>query len=353
MWKWRNPGRKMRKIRRELILVPGLPVAHERTRCGRVLPICGPEGAGNLEKRTTGLCLANGHLRQGSIRLWIARLSIDGYLIFRNSWRCTVRVETTSRHFPRRPPRDPGGQMKPYADPDAAIWGAGDAKLRTTFLLIHRSLNPMRPNCRGQISFSSTALESRFCLFVCSRRDGRFARSCHFLRLMWVVGLAGGAPCSVAARATHTSIPPRLSRWAAERSMCQTRPPQRRRQQDYGLLPNKGCCRNSGRNEIECDSRCRRRARRSSAHRRAAPILSDNSHRNGKKCRCGAGMPCSGTDKPDPVHLWRSPEASRSGIGRSVPSVLLHLNVPAILANFSACRRAPGDRSRPVSPRDA
>ena len=35
-----------------------------------------------------------------------------------------------------------------------------------------------------------------------------------------------------------------------------------------GPLPNRGWCRNSGRNEIGCGNRCRRRARRSSARRR-------------------------------------------------------------------------------------
>jgi hypothetical protein len=36
--------------------------------------------------------------------------------------------------------------MKPYADPDAAIWGVRDGKLRTTSLCsIRRSLEAMRP----------------------------------------------------------------------------------------------------------------------------------------------------------------------------------------------------------------
>ena len=51
-----------------------------------------------------------------------------------------------------------------------------------------------------------------------------------------------------------------------------------------GPLPNRGWCRNSGRNEIGCGNRCRRRARRSSACRRAAPALWDTSHRNGRPC---------------------------------------------------------------------
>jgi len=52
---------------------------------------------------------------------------------------------------------------------------------------------------------------------------------------------------------------------------------------------------------------------------RAAPDLWDNSHRNGKRCQSDAGTLCSGTDKPDRVHLWQLLEASRSGIARPVP----------------------------------
>jgi hypothetical protein len=36
---------------------------------------------------------------------------------------------------------------------------------------------------------------------------------------------------------------------------------------------------------------------------------------------------CSGTDKPDPVHLLQSLEASRNGIGRSVPWISSHYPV--------------------------
>jgi hypothetical protein len=43
--------------------------------------------------------------------------------------------------------------------------------------------------------------------------------------------------------------------------------------------------------------------------------------RNGKQYRCGADTPCSGTDKPDPVHLRQLLEASRSGTARFVPSI--------------------------------
>jgi hypothetical protein len=110
---------------------------------------------------------------------------------------------------------------------------------------------------------------------------------------MWpVVGLTGDGRSSAAGRATYTSTPPRSSRWAAERPMCQTRPPRLRRPLGCGPLPNRAWCRNSGRNEIECDSRCRRRVRRPSAGHRAAPVLSDTSRRNGRRCRCGAGTPC-------------------------------------------------------------
>ena len=47
-------------------------------------------------------------------------------------------------------------------------------------------------------------------------------------------------------------------------------PPRPRRPPSCGPLPNKRCCRNSGKNEIESGSRCPRRARRSFARRRAA-----------------------------------------------------------------------------------
>jgi hypothetical protein len=69
------------------------------------------------------------------------------------------------------------------------------------------------------------------------------------------------------------------------------------------------------------NNRCRRRARRPSAPHRAAPALLENLRRNGKQYRCGADTPCSGTDKPDPVHLWQLLEASRSGTARFVPSI--------------------------------
>jgi hypothetical protein len=101
--------------------------------------------------------------------------------------------------------------------------------------------------------------------------------------------------------------------------MCQTRPLQRHRPQGCDLPPNKAWCRNSGRNEIECDSRCRRRARKPFAHHRAVSALSDNCHRSGKQCQSDAGTPCSGTGRPDRVHPWQLLEASRSGIVRSVP----------------------------------
>jgi hypothetical protein len=153
------------------------------------------------------------------------------------------------------------------------------------------------------------------------------------------VGSAGGAPCSPVGRATGTSTPPRSSRWAAKRPTCRTHLLQPRRPLGCGLLPNKAWCRNSGRNEIESDNRCRRRARKSSAHRRAGPALSDNSHRNGNRCRCGAGTPCSGTDKLDPVHPWQLLEASRSGIARSVPPPPPNL-VGRILTDPVGSRRA-------------
>jgi hypothetical protein len=73
------------------------------------------------------------------------------------------------------------------------------------------------------------------------------------------------------------------------------------------------------------NNRCRRRARRPSAPHRAAPALLENLRRNGKQYRCGADTPCSGTDKPDPVHLWQLLEASRSGTAGS-----FHRSPPAL-----------------------
>lgn len=113
--------------------------------------------------------------------------------------------------------------------------------------------------------------------------------------------------------------PPRSSRWAVERLTRRMHPPRPRRPLGCGPLPNKASCRNSDKNEIGCGSRCRHRAHRSSARRRAAPALWDTSHRNGKPCQCAAGTPCSGTGKPAPVHLWQLLEESRSGIARFVP----------------------------------
>ena len=110
-------------------------------------------------------------------------------------------------------------------------------------------------------------------------------------------------------------------RRAVERLTRRMPLPRPRRPLGCGPLPNKGWCRNSGKNEIGCGSRYRRRARRSSAHRRAALALWDTSHRNGKPCRYGVGMPHSGTGRPDLVHLWQLLEASRSGTARFVPSI--------------------------------
>jgi len=101
--------------------------------------------------------------------------------------------------------------------------------------------------------------------------------------------------------------------------MCRMHRPRHHRPLGCGPLPNREWCRNSGRNEIECGNRCRRRARRSFARRRAAPVLWDTSHRNGKPCLCAAGTPCSGKGRPDPAHRWQLLEASRSGIARFVP----------------------------------
>jgi len=151
--------------------------------------------------------------------------------------------------------------------------------------------------------------------------------------LTWsVVGPVGGGPSSAVGRARDASTPPKSSRWGAEIPMGRTHPLRLRRPLGYGPLPNKGWCRNSGKNEIGCGNRCRHRARRSSARRRAAPALWDTSHRNGKPCRCAAGTPCSGKGKPDPAHLWQLLEASRSGIDRFVPSAFPWLLFPA-----SAC----------------
>ena len=111
------------------------------------------------------------------------------------------------------------------------------------------------------------------------------------------VGPACGDPSLPAGRAIRTSILPRSSRWAAQRPTCQTRP-LRLRRQGCGLPPNRGCCRSSGRNEIECGSRCRHRGHRSSARRQGRPALSDSSHQNERRCRCDAGKPCSCTGTP-------------------------------------------------------
>jgi hypothetical protein len=65
------------------------------------------------------------------------------------------------------------------------------------------------------------------------------------------------------------------------------------------------------------------------------PLFRDNWHRNGKRCRCGASMPCSGTDTPDRVHLWQSREASRSGNSRLVPSISSHFGALCQFRRFS------------------
>ena len=114
----------------------------------------------------------------------------------------------------------------------------------------------------------------------------------------------GGGPSSAVGRAKDASTPPRSSRWAVKMPMCRTHPPRLRRPLGCDPLPNKGWCRNSGKNEIGCGNRCRRRARRSSGRRQDAPALWDMSHRSEKPCRCDVGTPYSGIGKPDPVHPW-------------------------------------------------
>ena len=149
---------------------------------------------------------------------------------------------------------------------------------------------------------------------------------------MWqAVGPACGDPSLPADRAMRTSIPPRSSRWAAQTRRCQKRRLRLRRQQGCGLLPSTACCRSSGRNEIECGSRCRHRGHRSSVRRQAGPALSDSSLRNERRYRCDAGKPCSGTGTPDPVHLWQLLEASRNATApfstSSPPRVTLSIYV--------------------------
>ena len=121
--------------------------------------------------------------------------------------------------------------------------------------------------------------------------------------LTWpVVGLADGVPSSGACRATNASTAPRSSRWAGEKLTRRMPLPRPRRPLGCDPLPNRGWCHNSGKNEIGCGNRCRRRARRSSARHRAALALWDTSHRNEMQCRYGVGTPDSGTGKLDPVH---------------------------------------------------
>ena len=131
-----------------------------------------------------------------------------------------------------------------------------------------------------------------------------------------VVGPADGVPSSAVGQATDASTPPRSSRWAVEMPTCRTHP--LRLHRPPGCNPNKGWYGNLGKNEIECGTRCRRRARRPSGRSRAALALWDMSHRNGKPCRSDAGTRCSGTGAPDLVRLWQSLEASRNGILRFV-----------------------------------
>jgi hypothetical protein len=92
--------------------------------------------------------------------------------------------------------------------------------------------------------------------------------------------------------------------------------------------------------KLNPNNRCRRRARRPSAPHRAAPALLENLRRNGKQYRCGADTPCSGTDKPDPVHLWQLLEASRSGTARFVPSISSRPHLLTTLADLLGCCRA-------------
>lgn len=153
---------------------------------------------------------------------------------------------------------------------------------------------------------------------------------------MWqVVDPAGGGPNVAANQATDASTLPRSSRWASERLTCRTPLPQSRRLPSCDLLPNTTCCRNSGRNEIESDIRRQRGARRFSVRHRAVPVLSDTSHRNEKRYRCAAGTPYNGTGKPDPVHPWQLPEATRSDIARSVPSASSQLSRATLIRGLS------------------
>ena len=162
---------------------------------------------------------------------------------------------------------------------------------------------------------------------------------------MWqVVDPASGA-LSVD-QATDRSTPPRSSQWAVEKPWCQRHLPRRRKPQGCDPLADTEWCRNSGRNEIESGSRCRHCVRRSSAPHRAAPALSDKLRRNGKRYRCGAGTPDSGTGTPEPVHPWA---ITRSAAQWHCPVLSIDLLPPSFeipLAGSLDCRRAASKETR-------
>jgi hypothetical protein len=157
------------------------------------------------------------------------------------------------------------------------------------------------------------------------------------------VGSARGAPYSATDRAIGTLTLPRLNHWAARSPRCQTHPQLLRRRQGCDLPPNKAWCHNSGRNEIECDNRCRHLARKSSAHRRAAPGLSDNSHRNGKRYQSDAARLAMA--QINPIGFTRGNYSKRAAVAVADP---FHRLLPTWFSRYLAdpvgCRRAAWSR---------
>jgi hypothetical protein len=130
---------------------------------------------------------------------------------------------------------------------------------------------------------------------------------------MWpVVDPAGGAPSSAGGRAIYEATLPRSSRWAVERPMDQTRQPRPHRRQGCDLPPNTACCRNSGRNEIERDCRCRRRARNPPLTMEPYPMFGIT--RTEMESGAGVALARLAVAQVDPIGLTRGDDAKRTAV---------------------------------------
>ena len=134
-------------------------------------------------------------------------------------------------------------------------------------------------------------------------------------------------------QASCASTPPTANRSATGNLDRQSCPRRSRKEPGCDRFPNTDCCRNWGRSESGSGCRYRRHARKCFARPQASRGPSDRSRPNGRRCRFGAGKPCSGADQPTGARPRRSPGAIRNGILPFSPEA----SKPLIISRGTGC----------------